>query len=72
VASTTVIPVQTVVVNPETTSFVINNDVDGAIIQQTITIDVAVSNFNDVLSLAQVGSATARFVGDSVLLGSLN
>ncbi|NWG71293.1 MAG: hypothetical protein HXY23_06760 [Parvularculaceae bacterium] len=58
-------------INPESSTFVINNDVDGAIIQQTITIDVAITNFHEVLSVAQAGAATARLIGDSVLLGSL-
>jgi inosine-uridine nucleoside N-ribohydrolase len=59
-------------VDPEAATFVINNDVDGAIIQQAITIDVAIPNFNEVTNVAQAASSMARFAVDAALLGSLN
>lgn len=70
--ATTGIAIQTVAVNPASTAFVINNTTDGAVIQQNITIDVAISGFQELLTTATASAATARFIADAALLGSLN
>lgn len=66
------VPIEAVSINPTSTSFVINNAVDGAIIRQQITIDVEISNFTSALSLASTGAQVSRITSDAAFLGSLN
>jgi hypothetical protein len=72
IATETAVPTSTVTLSPDNSTLVINNDIDGAVIQHAITIDIAITDFHDVLSVAQAAGAAAQFISDAALLGSLN
>jgi hypothetical protein len=70
--TTTGVPIQTAIVNPGSTSVVLNNVQDNVVITHNIVIDVAISNFTEALSIAAASAAATRIMSDASILGGLN